>query len=348
MKRKQETEDHFAAIPLKTVGPVKVAGPEFDGEVLIPLATFEKPLWPSVNRGARVSVVSGGIRAVIVKDRMTRSVLLEAPTVVEAAEVDAALPGRISGLREIIASHSRFARLVDVHTQVVGNLLFIRFALTTGDAAGHNMATAAAEQGMNWLLKTFPALKYVSLSGNYCVDKKVSAVNGILGRGKHVVAELTVPAQVVSRYLKSTPQKIVDLHIKKNLLGSLAAGSVRSANAHFANMLLAFYLATGQDAANIVEGSQGMVHAEVRDGDLFFTVTLPNLIVGTVGAGKDHAFVRKNLEVLGCTPSAEAGRNARRLAVLCAATVLCGELSLLAALTNPGELMSAHLGMERP
>ena len=127
----------------------------------------------------------------------------------------------------------------------------------------------------------------------------------------------------------------------------MIAGGLRSANAHFANMLLGFYLATGQDAANIIEGSQGIVHAEVREGDLYFSCTLPNIIVGSVGNGKGLEFVEENLTKLGCKDSREAGENARRLAAICAATVLCGELSLLAAQTNPGELMEAHLKLER-
>ncbi|HSW70995.1 MAG TPA: hydroxymethylglutaryl-CoA reductase, partial [Gammaproteobacteria bacterium] len=140
---------------------------------------------------------------------------------------------------------------------------------------------------------------------------------------------------------------IVQLHIKKNLMGNIVAGGLRTANAHFANMLLGFYLATGQDVANIIEGSQGMVHAEQREKELYFSVTLPNLIVGSVGSGKDLAFVRENLDILGCLKERAPGVNARRLAIIAAATVLCGELSLLAAQTNPGELMGSHLKWER-
>jgi hydroxymethylglutaryl-CoA reductase (NADPH) len=122
---------------------------------------------------------------------------------------------------------------------------------------------------------------------------------------------------------------------------------VRSANAHYANMLLAFYLATGQDAANLVEGSQGVTMAEARGDALYFSVSLPSLVVGTVGAGKDLPFVRENLQALGCLEAREPGANARRLAVIAAATVLCGELSLMAALANPGELVRVHERMER-
>ncbi|HPT16162.1 MAG TPA: hydroxymethylglutaryl-CoA reductase, partial [Kiritimatiellia bacterium] len=186
-----------------------------------------------------------------------------------------------------------------------------------------------------------------SISGNYCCDKKASAVNGILGRGKRVVAETRIPRRLVERYLHTTPEKIVELNWRKNWVGTALAGGVRSANAHFANMLLGFYLATGQDAANVVEGSQGFVLAETRDDALDFSVTLPNLIVGTVGNGKGLPFVEENLRALGCREPREPGANARRLAAICAATVLCGELSLLAAQTNPGELMAAHLRLER-
>jgi hydroxymethylglutaryl-CoA reductase (NADPH) len=172
-------------------------------------------------------------------------------------------------------------------------------------------------------------------------------VNGILGRGKYVVCEIIIPRDICERRLHTTPEKVVDLNIKKNLIGTMIAGGLRSANAHYANMLLAFYLATGQDAANIIEGSQGVVHAEVRNGDLYFSCTLPNLIVGSVGNGKGIDFVEENLHKLGCKEDREPGANARRLAAICGATVLCGELSLLAAQTNPGELMQSHLKMER-
>jgi hydroxymethylglutaryl-CoA reductase (NADPH) len=211
------------------------------------------------------------------------------------------------------------------------------------------MATNAADKIIPWILSEYDDLQYVSISANYCTDKKVSAVNGILGRGKYVVCECTIPEKFCKRFLKTTPQALVDLHIKKDLIGSIVSGGLRTANAHVANMLLGFYLATGQDAANIVEGSQAINHAEVTpEGDLYFSTTLPNLIVGSVGNGKGLDFVLENLELLGCTnPDVEPGANSRRLACIAAATAFCGELSLLAAQTNPGELMQAHIKLER-
>lgn len=343
-----QSSEQIATIPMRQVGPVKIMGPEVNAEVLIPLATFETPLWPSTHRGAKVCNHAGGITAIVMDERMTRSILLEADNVVEANEAIINVLQHKEAMQTIIAETSRFARLLDIHSQVVGNLIYIRFEYNTADAAGHNMATLATDRLLEWILVRFKNLKYVSISGNYCADKKASAVNGILGRGKYVIAEVNIPRNLCQRFLKTTPEKIVQLNIKKNLLGNILAGSIRSANAHFANMLLGFYLATGQDAANIIEGSQGMVYAEVRGEDLYFTVTLPNVIVGTVGSGKTFDFVRENLRQLGCLDEdREPGQNARRLAIIAACAVLCGELSLLAAQTNPGELMKSHVKLER-
>ena len=345
---KSNPEILAAPVPMRKVGPVRLAGPDAEGEFRVPLATFETPLWPSVERGARVTAQAGGIRAVVLDERMTRSVLVDAPDAAGARDLVAFLETRRADLAQVAAGTSRFAQLKDVHCQVVGHLVYVRFEFTTGDAAGHNMATRAADALLAWILEKRPECAYGSISGNYCCDKKASAVNGILGRGKYTVAEVLMPRKLVERYLHTTPEKIAELNLRKNWVGTALAGGLRSANAHFANMLLAFYLATGQDAANIVEGSQGFTLAEARgEAGLYFSVTLPNLIMGTVGNGKGLPFVEENLRGLGCLETREPGANARRLALICAATVLCGELSLLAAQTNPGELMAAHLKLER-
>jgi len=345
-------QDSTAPVPLRWIGPVKISGETVGRDepelVEVPLATYETTLWPSVKRGAALSkLAERGIVATVVDERMTRSVLFEASDASVALAAVRAFDAQRAELAAVVAGSSRFAKLIDLHTQIVGDLLFVRFEFSTGDASGHNMATLASDRLMDHILATVPGLRYGSISANYCTDKKASAVNGILGRGKNVVTELLIPQEHVERRLRTTAKQIETLNIRKNLIGTLLAGGIRSANAHYANMLLGFYLATGQDAANIVEGSQGITHVEDRDGDLYFSCTLPNVIVGTVGNGKGLGFVEENLARLGCREEREPGENARRLAVLAAATVLCGELSLMAAQTNPGELMSAHLKFER-
>lgn len=341
-------EQSSAPIPLSWIGPVRISGNVMTDELELPLATYEKPLWPSCGRGAKVSrLIEGGITCTLVDERMTRSVLFELPSAAEAVVVRDAILSRREELQEVVGASSRFATLIDIHSEVAGRLLVLRFEFTSGDASGHNMATLAAENLMTHLMARYSELGYGSISANYCTDKKVSAVNGILGRGKNVVAEAVIPEPVVRERLRTTAGQLVALNERKNLIGSILAGSLRSANAHYANMLLGFYLATGQDAANIVEGSQGITQVEDVSGAVHFSCTLPNLIVGSVGNGKGLDFVTRNLERIGCREDRQPGENARRLAACCAAIVWCGELSLMAAQTNPGELMATHVGIER-
>ncbi|MDO4241167.1 MAG: hydroxymethylglutaryl-CoA reductase [Microbacteriaceae bacterium] len=335
-------------IPTSWVGPVRISGNVLNEDVSVPLATYETPLWPSVGRGASISrMLEGGIQVTLLGERMTRSTMYQAPNAAVAAAAAQAIVARFDELAAAVSAQSRFAKLIEVHPEVVGNLLFLRFAFTTGDASGHNMVTAASETLMALILGWNLGLSYGSISGNFCSDKKATAVNGILGRGKHVVADILLPHEIVEKRLRSTAEKITALSTQKNLVGSTIAGALRSANAHYANMLLAVYLATGQDAANIVEGSQGITYAEVREEGLYFSCTLPHLIMGTVGNGKHLPHVAENLARMGCAEAREPGENARRLAAITAAIVLCGELSLIAAQTNPGELMATHIAWER-
>lgn len=342
------SEQLFAPVPMQWLGPIRIGGNVFEGEQEVPLATYETTLWPSVRRGAHVStLVEEGIQCTLIDERMTRSVLFECGSAHTAWAAAQRITANLEKLQHTVAETSRFAKLININTEIVGNLLFVRFEFTTGDAAGHNMVTLASDHLMQVILADHPELQYGSISGNLCTDKKTSAVNGLWGRGKHVIAEIVIPQELLERRLRTTAAQMEDLNVRKNLIGGTIAGSLRSANAHYANMLLGFYLATGQDAANIVEGSQGITHAEDRDGDLYFSCSLPNLILGSVGNGKGLSVISENLERLGCREEADPGTNARKLAVLCAATVLCGELSLMAAQTNPGELMAAHVKFER-
>ncbi|MEM8803401.1 MAG: hydroxymethylglutaryl-CoA reductase [Pseudomonadota bacterium] len=338
---------YHTPLPTQWVGPIAFRGPVVEGEISAPLATYERPLWPSTTRGANVSRYCGGIHVTLVDERMTRSIAFRAEDGASAVAAWEAIRERQEEIAAVVSTTSRFARLIDMNRQFAGNLLFIRLECLAGDASGHNMVTKAAEAAQNWILSEYPQLSYATISGNICTDKKTSAINGLLGRGKYMVADILVPKRNVERFLHTTAEKIVRLNYEKNYIGSTIAGSLRTANAHFANMLLGFYLATGQDAANIIEASQGMVHCEARDGDLYFSCTLPNLIIGSVGAGKDIPEIQENLDKMGCMAERGLHENARRLAGICAGVVLCGELSLLAAQTNPGELVRTHMALER-
>ncbi|MBP3194575.1 MAG: hydroxymethylglutaryl-CoA reductase [Cardiobacteriaceae bacterium] len=340
----------FTPIPTKWIEGIKIRGNVINETISAPLATYETPLWNSVRRGARATSAEDNAISVFVENStMSRSVILRCGNTESAVNTAKALKTQFQDLAQTVRTTGRFVKLEEIHTEVVGNLLFVRFSFFTGDASGHNTATKAADRLIQEILEKFPACEYGSISGNFCTDKKPSAVNGILGRGRRTVAEVTLSASVLQKILRTDAEKICQLNLEKNLIGGIIAGSIRSANAHFANMLLAFYLATGQDAANIVEGSQGIVHCENRAGSLYFSCSLPNLIVGAIGNGKggNLPVVEEALTKLGCREEREIGDNGNRIAAIAAAIALCGELSLLAAQTNPGELMRSHIAIER-
>ena len=340
-------EEQTAAIPLRYAGPLTMHGDAQAQELQVPLATYESPLWPSVERGFRVTAKSGGIHVRHKGQMMTRSIVLQAPDAIQAD--DAAVAIETMDLTPAIQSASRYAEFRECRTETLGEKIYVRLGMSTGDAAGHNMATIVAHAVMKHILAERGELRYLAISGNLCTDKKTSAVNALYGRGHSVIARAHIPERECRRMLRSAPQDLRELHIAKNLQGSILAGSLRSANAHVGNMLLALYLATGQDGVNIIEGTQAMTEIALsHNGGVEISCHLPNIIMGTIGNGKDCAHVRQALEVTGCMPvRGNPGAASARLAMIAGATCLAGELSLLAAQVNEDELVESHTRLER-
>ncbi len=344
------TSISYIKIPTKDVGPIKIVGPVVNDSLSVPLSTLESPLWPSVQRGANISQKSEGIKVVVVEDSMTRSIILETSSTEYLLYIRQELYKKKDTFDKLVTGSSRYTKLIDWYSEIVGCLMYIRFKFYTCEASGHNMSTKAAHILLNFLLDEFPKLNYVSISGNICTDKKNSAINGILGRGKHIIAEMVITEKICNQDLRTTSVKIHNLNIKKNLLGSILSGGVRTANAHFGNMLMALYLATGQDTVNIIEGSQGFTYTELRNNELYFSITIPNLVLGTIGNGRSEEFAIKNLEKINCLQTPKSGKNitnSQSLAAIAGAVVLCGELSLMASQTQNGDLIRSHLLLER-
>ncbi len=343
--------------PLRLTAESRTTHPNIKEKILasdelipIPLSTYEDGVYTCVNRGTKLSrLIEGGVKAYVTQDFMTRAPVVQARDVAQALELSDYIENNFEELRTIAESTTRHGKVIAVRSYRVGNDVYVRLLMHCGEASGHNMTTKAGTVLVKYLVEKFAGIEYGSDSGNMCTDKKAAAINALSGRGKTVITEVTVPREICKQYLKTTPEALEKLNTKKNLQGSVAAGSQFSANAHYANIIAAMYIATGQDIANIVEGSYGITQAKVtKKGDLYFTTTHPCLIVGALGHGKNGGSQLKSLELLGCLQKDKSnGFNSQRLAATVAAATAMGELSLLADQTENGRLIAAHEKFER-
>lgn len=240
--------------------PVGVAGPlVIDGQsYFIPMATTEGVLVASTSRGCKAINSGGGAVTVLTADGMTRGPCVAFETLERAGAAKIWLDSDAgqTTMKKAFNSTSNFARLQSMKTALAGTNLYIRFKTTTGDAMGMNMISKGVEHALSVMAaEGFEDMNIVSVSGNYCTDKKAAAINWIDGRGKSVVAEAIIPGDVVKNVLKSDVDTLVELNVNKNLIGSAMAGSVGGFNAHAANIVAAIFLATGQDPAQVVESA---------------------------------------------------------------------------------------------
>ncbi|KAH8920609.1 reductase [Atractiella rhizophila] len=339
----------YVPIPVGIAGPLRVDGVP----VPIPMGTTEGALVASTSRGCKALNAGGGVTTVLVQDAMTRGPVLEFPSISACARAKQWLDSEEGSnlMKASFNSTSRFARLRDLKSSMAGRSLYVRFATQTGDAMGMNMISKGTERALDMMMvEHFPEMRIIALSGNFCIDKKPSAINWIEGRGKSVVAEGIVPGDVVTKVLKTTVEDLVKLNISKNLIGSALAGSIGGNNAHAANIVTALFLACGQDPAQNVESSNCMTLMEGINGgkDLLITCSMPSIEVGTVGGGTILGPQQAMLDLLGVRGSNDEmpGENARRLARVICAAVMAGELSLMSALAA-GHLVKSHLAHNR-
>lgn len=337
----------YVPLPVGMVGPLTVNGET----VFVPMATTEGCLVASTNRGAKAVTAGGGASAHIVRDAITRAPCVRMPSASEAAKLSrwCEVPHNFQSLKEAFESTTSFGKLVACKPTVAGRNVYLRLSCFSGDAMGMNMVSKGSLAVMDRLSQEFPSLQLIALSGNMCTDKKAAATNWLEGRGKSVVVEATIPADVVRTVLKTSVKALVETNLNKNLIGSAMAGTIGGFNAHASNIVTAVFLATGQDPAQNVESSNCItLLEETDDGDLWISCTMPSLEVGTVGGGTSLEAQASCLQAMGCRgPSADVpGQNAQRLAQIVASATMAGELSLLAALAA-NTLVQAHMQHNR-
>ena len=333
-----------AQVPIGIAGPLLIHGEHAEGEFYVPLATTEGTLVASYNRGMRLLTESGGVRATVVESYMQRSPVFLFDDAVTARDFGAWVDAQLVPIRAAAEATTRTGRLAHIAQYQVGPLRYLRFNFTTGDAAGQNMTGRATLAACTWIQDNHPGHPRFLLSGNLDTDKKHSRLNMLNTRGKRVVAEAVVKRDVLRRLMHVDT---TDLNWARGIsaTGSFLAGAANNA-AHAANGIAALFIACGQDVANIAESHAGIAYTRLLDdGDYYWSMTLPALIVGTVGGGTALATQHECLEMLGCAGPGTVAK----FAEIVAAVVLAGETSLAGAILA-GDWVRSHeaLGRNRP
>ncbi len=333
--------EHFsgvAQVPIGLAGPLLVNGEHAKGEFYIPLATTEGTLVASYNRGMKVIYESGGVKTTVLDDVMQRAPVFQFEDAREVRAFGEWVKLNFDQIKEAAEVSTKTGKLRDIEQYPVSKMMYLRFNFTTGDAAGQNMVGKATFFACEWIKQNYPAgkLKRYLLSGNIDTDKKHSFINTLKTRGKRVVAELTIPAEILEN-LAGAP---VDVLLRQRQIANLGSFMVGANNsgAHSANGITAMFIATGQDVANVAESSAALAYSEkTPEGDYYYALTIPSLICGTFGGGTALSTQKECLDIMGCYGTGKA----KKLAELIAATVVCGEISLASAVMA-GEWVSSH------
>lgn len=329
-------------MPIGLAGPLRVNGLSAKGDFPIPLATTEAALVASYHRGCRAITAAGGCSAMVLYESISRAPAFIFNSSSEACRFVIWAVENFESFQETAATTTAHGKLIDLGCTVEGNHVYANFEYTTGDASGQNMVTLATQAICDKIIATSP-IKPVKhyIESNLSGDKKASARAFTSARGKKVTAEVKLSEELVRKFLQTTPAEMVD-YWRVSAIGGVLSGTL-GIQGHFANGLTALYLATGQDAACVAESATGVTRFETtEDGSLYASVTLPGIMVGTVGGGTGLPTQQACLKLMGLAGTGKA----RALAEVCTGLLLAGELSIIAAL-SAGHFSRAHRKLAR-
>jgi len=326
-------------LPLGVAGPIKIRNSKFEiRNYYIPLATTEGALIASVNRGCKAINQSGGAKVFLEKIGTTRGSVYETKNLEKGFWFLKWLEKNENLIKKVALKTSSHLKYLKFEGKVIGPYTFVRFYFDTKDAMGMNMVTFATDE-INKVIKEKTNISCLALSGNFCVDKKLSWLNFFTGRGISLWAECVIKKEVIEKVLKTSAQKIFDVWLAKNMVGSAVSGSL-GFNAHFANIVASFFAATGQDLAHVVEGSMGITTTKIEENDnLYFSIYMPAIMIGVVGGGTRLAIKQEAIKIT-------YAKTKEELAKVLGGAVLAGEISLLASLAE-GSLAKAHKSLGR-
>ncbi|MEM1081743.1 MAG: hydroxymethylglutaryl-CoA reductase [Pseudomonadota bacterium] len=320
-----------AQLPLGVAGPLHVRGQHAQGQFYVPMATTEGTLVASYNRGMKVISESGGVQCAVVGDNMQRAPVFIFEGASQARIFADWIVDHLEDIKAVCKASDPYVTLKYIDYYLVSKFLYTRFNFKTGDAAGMNMVGKATFAACNWILQHCQEveIKNFFLESNFATDKKASMINAMRTRGKRVVAECVVKRDVLQNVMDADTESLYQ-HAQIATIGSMLSGANNN-GAHAANGITAMFIATGQDVANVAESSAGILYTELTENkDLYISMTLPSLIVATVGGGTGLATQAECLQMMDC---AGVGK-VQKLAEIVAGTVLAGEISLAAAISS--------------
>lgn len=332
------------SVPLGIAGPLSLSGEHAKGKYLLPLATTEGALVASVNRGCKAISLSGSAKVYSEYVGMTRAPVFEVDGIKQGKKFISYVISHKKEIKKITEKTSSYLKFIDITPFMFGRSVYLRFIFDTCDAMGMNMVTIAVDKVIRDYITPQTGILCTSLSGNVCVDKKASFMNFILGRGRRIWAEAKISHQLVKKLLKTSIENIVTVNLRKNLYGALLSGNL-GANAHFANIISAIFLSTGQDMAHTIEGSIGITTTEIVDNHLYISIYIPDLPVGVIGGGTGLPAQKEALSIVGLKKKKDC-QKAAEFSQVVAGAVLAGELSLLASLAE-GSLAETHRRLGR-
>lgn len=335
-------------IPIGISGPLLIKGQRAKGVFYAPMATSEGALVASATRGAYAVSLAGGVVTRILGQRMQRVPMFVFENVDQAILFKSWVTDYYPEIKVEAEKYSNHANLVQMEAQILGKAVHVHFIYETGDAAGQNMTTTCTWQACLWItekIKFFSEIKVKNfiIEGGVSGDKKVCYQNFIHGRGIKVQAEVVIPAKIFRRIFKCTPQEGKALW-DHYVYGSIGMGMV-GINGNVANVIAAVFAATGQDIACVHESALANTVISLTDeGDLYFNMIFPGLVVGTVGGGTNLPHQKECLEILGCVGPGSAGKLAEIIAGYCLAL----DISTMTAVAA-GQFADAHerLGRNR-
>ncbi|MBF4245534.1 3-hydroxy-3-methylglutaryl-CoA reductase [Vibrio anguillarum] len=337
--------EHFIGtvkVPVGIAGPLRVNGLFAKGDYLVPLATTEAALVASYHRGAKLLTAAGGASAMLLNEGVARTPGFAFYNLIEAGQFVAWIVTQYDHFKQVAENTTAHGKLSDINVNIEGNHVYLVFEFLTGDASGQNMVTIATNAVFQTILANTPVQpEYAFLDGNLSGDKKATSQTLRSVRGKKVTAEVHLSAELIHKHLHTTPQSMMQFG-QMTTVGGALSGAI-GINAHYANALAALYIACGQDAACVAESAIGMTRMEVdKNGGLYASVTLPNLMLGTVGGGTGLPSQKACLDILGLHGTGHSQALAEVAASLC----LAGELSIVGAFCA-GHFSRAHRKLAR-